>query len=73
MKPKRYYLVIRPQRYRDCWGNKPLSFGVWLIRPWRRKQFLCYAWSLSRAWVALQLIKQTAERWEAQWQKKNTK
>lgn len=62
MRRKRYYIL--PQRYPAHDGSRPLSFALY-----RGAEFLCYSWSLSRAWVALQLIKQTVKG-KAQWQKK---
>lgn len=45
-------LYIIPQRFPDCWGNRPRSFAVY-----RGREFLCYSWSLAGAWVALQVIR----------------
>lgn len=50
MKRKRYYIV--PQYYPTHDGKRPLSFAIYYGRT-----FLAYSWSLSRAWVALQIIK----------------
>lgn len=54
MRRRRYYIVA--QHYPDSQGRRPLSFAVY-----RSNTFLCYAWSLSRAWQALQLIKRTCK------------
>lgn len=42
------------QRYPTHTGERPLSFAVYCGR-----EFLCYSWSLSGAWIALQVIKKT--------------
>lgn len=55
MKIKRFYII--PQRYPTHTGERPLSFAIYFGR-----EFLAYSWSLSRAWVALQLIKETYNR-----------
>jgi hypothetical protein len=51
MRRKRYYII--PQRYPDAWGNRPVSFAVYCGR-----EFLCYAFSLARAWQALEFLRQ---------------
>ncbi len=55
LRKQRFYII--PQRYKDCWGNKPLSFAIY-----RGRTFLAYSFSLARAYVALQLIKRTFEK-----------
>lgn len=48
----RQRLYIVTQRYPCYDGSRPLSFAVYSGRT-----FLCYSWTLSGAWIALQLIK----------------
>lgn len=50
MKIQRLYII--PQRFPNWKGERPLSFAVY-----QGREFLCYSWSLSGAWVALQVIK----------------
>lgn len=47
-------LYIKPQRYRTHTGERPLSFAIYCGRT-----LLAYSWSLSGAWVALQVIRRT--------------
>lgn len=47
---RRLYIVT--QRYPDHLGRKPLSFAVYY-----GKEFLCYSFTLSGAYIALQYIK----------------
>ena len=50
-------LVIRPQKYPTHTGARPLSYAIWLLRPWKRKIFVGYSWSLAGAYVALQYLR----------------
>jgi hypothetical protein len=50
----RQRLYIIPQRYPCHDGSRPLSFAIY-----RGSTFLAYSWSLSGAWVALQVIRRT--------------
>lgn len=50
LKRPRFYIV--PQRYPCFDGSMPLSFAIY-----RGRTFLAYSWSLSGAWVAMQVIK----------------
>lgn len=50
-------LTIRKQRFPSHDGRRPLSYAIYYGRT-----FLCYAWSFSRAWVALQIIREGMER-----------
>lgn len=50
--PAKFY--ITPQRYPTHTGERPLSFAIYFGRT-----FLAYSWSLSGAWVALQVIRET--------------
>ena len=52
MRHKRYYIV--PQRYPCYDGTRPLSFAIY-----QGRTFLAYSWSLSGAWIALQVIRRT--------------
>lgn len=52
MRVKRFY--IKTQRYPTHTGARPLSFAIY-----HGRTFLAYSWSLSGAWVALQIIKDT--------------
>jgi hypothetical protein len=50
----RQRLYIIPQRYPTHDGQRPLSFAIY-----RGRTFLAYSWSLSGAWIALQVIRQS--------------
>lgn len=52
MRRQRLYIVT--QRYPCHDGSKPLSFAIY-----RGRTFLAYSWSLTGAWVALQVIRRT--------------
>jgi hypothetical protein len=45
-------LYIIAQRYPTHTGERPLSFAVY-----KGRTFLCYSWSLSGAWVALEYLR----------------
>ena len=55
MRRKRFYILV--QRYPDHEGNRPRSFAVYLGR-----EFLCYAFSLARAWQALEFLRKQRDR-----------
>jgi hypothetical protein len=52
MRRKRFYIVT--QRYPTHDGSRPLSFAIY-----QGRTFLAYSWSLSGAWIALQVIRRT--------------
>ena len=52
-------LTITKQFYPTYDGQKPLSWAIYLVRPWRRKVFVAYSWSLAGAQMAMDVIKKT--------------
>lgn len=52
MKTQRIYILA--QRYPTHDGRRPMSFAIY-----QGRTFLAYSWSLSGAWVALQVIRRT--------------